>query len=80
MQMLKEFPTLTNDMNLYTFSYMGWIEALDQSDTAEVNISAENAIKAIQQLSIMIRRGAIKPLNEPTLIAINNISTVTSQN
>jgi hypothetical protein len=59
---------------------MGWVEALDQFDIAEVNISAENAIKAIQQLSIMIKRGAIKPLNEPTLIAINNISTVTSQN
>jgi hypothetical protein len=59
---------------------MGWVEALDQFDIAEVNISAENAIKAIQQLSIMIKRGTIKPLNEPTLIAINNISTVTSQN
>jgi hypothetical protein len=80
MQLLREFPTLTNTMNLYTFSYMGWVEALDQFDIAEVNISAENAIKAIQQLSIMIKRGAIKPLNEPTLIAINNISTVTSQN
>ena len=59
---------------------MGWVEALEQFDIAEVNISAENAIKAIQQLSIMIKRGTIKPLNEPTLIAINNISTVTSQN
>jgi hypothetical protein len=59
---------------------MGWVEALDQFDIAEVNISAENAIKAIGQLSIMIKRGTIKPLNEPTLIAINNISTITSQN
>lgn len=80
MQLLKEFPTLTNTMNLYTFSYMGWVEALDQFDTAEVNISAENAIEAIGQLAVMIRKGIVKPLNEPTLIAINNISTVTSQN
>lgn len=80
MQLLREFPTLTNTMNLYTFSYIGWVEALDQFDIAEVNISAENAIKASGKLSVMIRKGIVKPLNEPTLIAINNISTVTSQN
>lgn len=80
MQLLREFPTLTNTMNLYTFSYMGWVEALDQFDMAEVNISAENAIEAIGKLAVMIRKGIVKPLNEPTLIAINNISTVTSQN
>ena len=80
MQLLKEFPTLTNEMNLYTFSYMGWVEALEQFDVTEVNITAETAIEAIGKLAIMIKRGSIKPLNEPMLVMINNISTVTSQN
>jgi hypothetical protein len=67
-------------MNLYTFSYVGWIEALDQVDVTEVNITANTAIEAIASLATMIKRGSIKPLNEPTLIMINNISTITSQN